>query len=159
MNDLRSFLNQIKKTKDLKTIRKPVSLKYEIASITEKFEDSNAVLFQNVKGRKFPVVSNLIGTRARFAQALGTKMPDIHQKMVKAIGATKKPKIVKNAKFFENTANDISILPIATHFLKESGPFITSSILHTKNQEKNYQKGIIFFYLKWNITVILFLGR
>ena len=142
MNDLRSFLNQIKKTKDLKTIRKPVSLKYEIASITEKFEDSNAVLFQNVKGRKFPVVSNLIGTRARFAQALGVKMPDIHKKMVKAIGATKKPKIVKNAKFFENTANDISILPIATHFLKESGPFITSSILHTKNQEKNYQKKI-----------------
>ncbi len=143
MNDLRSFLNQIKKTKDLKTIRKPVSLKYEIASITEKFEDSNAVLFQNVKGRKFPVVSNLIGTRARFAQALGTKMPDIHQKMVKAIGATKKPKIVKNAKFFENTANDISILPIATHFLKESGPFITSSILHTKNQEKNYQNSSV----------------
>ena len=143
MSDLRSFLNQIKKTKDLKTIKKPVSLKYEIATITEKFEDSNAVLFQNVKGRKFPVVSNLIGTRARFAQALGTKMPDIHQKMVKAIGAPKKPKIVKNAKFFENTSNDISILPIATHFLKESGPFITSSILHTKNQEKNYQNSSV----------------
>ena len=143
MSDLRSFIDQIKKTKDLKTIKKPVSLKYEIATITEKFEDSNALLFQNVKGRKFPVVSNLIGTRARFAQALGTKMPDIHQKMVKAIGATKKPKIVKNAKFFENTSNDISILPIATHFLKESGPFITSSILHTKNQEKNYQNSSV----------------
>ena len=39
--DLRTFLNQIKKTKDLKTIKKPVSLKYEIATITEKFEDSN----------------------------------------------------------------------------------------------------------------------
>ena len=143
MSDLRSFIDQIKKTKDLKTIKKPVSLKYEIATITEKFEDSNALLFQNVKGSKFPVVSNLIGTRARFAQALGTKMPDIHQKMVKAIGATKKPKIVKNAKFFENTSNDISILPIATHFLKESGPFITSSILHTKNQEKNYQNSSV----------------
>ena len=79
MSDLRSFIDQIKKTKDLKTIKKPVSLKYEIATITEKFEDSNALLFQNVKGRKFPVVSNLIGTRARFAQALGTKMPVIHQ--------------------------------------------------------------------------------
>ena len=141
--DLRTFLNQIKKTKDLKTIKKPVSLKYEIATITEKFEDSNAVLFQNVKGRKFPVVSNLIGTRARFAQALGTKIPDIHQKMIKAISATKKPKITKNAKFFENSSNNISILPIATHFLKESGPFITSSILHTKNQEKNYQNSSV----------------
>ena len=66
-NDLRTFLNKIKKTNDLKTIKKSISLKYEIASITEKFEDSNALLFTNVKGRKIPVVSNLIGTRARFA--------------------------------------------------------------------------------------------
>ena len=68
--DLRTFLSEIKKSKDLKTIKKPVSLKYEIATITEKFEDSNAILFENVKGRKFPVVSNLVGTRARFAQAI-----------------------------------------------------------------------------------------
>ena len=141
--DLRTFLTEIRKSKDLKTIKKPVSLKYEIATITEKFEDSNAILFENVKGRKFPVVSNLIGTRARFAQAIGAKIPNIHQKMVKAISATKKPKIASNAKFFENSSNNISILPIATHFLKESGPFITSSILHTKNQEKNYQNSSV----------------
>ncbi|MEC7710717.1 MAG: UbiD family decarboxylase, partial [Thermoproteota archaeon] len=99
--DLRTYLTEIRKSKDLKTIKKPVSLKYEIATITEKFEDSNAILFENVKGRKFPVVSNLIGTRARFAQAIGAKIPDIHQKMVKAISATKKPKISNSAKFFE----------------------------------------------------------
>ena len=142
-NDLRDFLNKIKKTKDLKTIKKSVSLKYEIAAITEKFEDSNALLFENVKSRKFPVVSNLIGTRARFAQAIDAKPSTIHQKMVKAISATKKPKITTNAKFFENTSNNISILPIITHFLNESGPFITSSILHTKNQEKNYQNSSV----------------
>ena len=142
-NDLRDFLNKIKKMKDLKTIKKPVSLKYEIAAITEKFEDSNALLFENVKSRKFPVVSNLIGTRARFAQAIDAKPSTIHQKMVKAISATKKPKITTNAKFFENTSNNISILPIITHFLNESGPFITSSILHTKNQEKNYQNSSV----------------
>ena len=58
-NDLRTFLNQIKKTKDLKTIKKRVSTKFEIATITEQFENSSALLFQNVIGRKFPVVSNL----------------------------------------------------------------------------------------------------
>ena len=142
-NDLRTFLNKIKKTNDLKTIKKSISLKYEIASITEKFEDSNALLFTNVKGRKFPVVSNLIGTRARFAQAIDAKPSTIHQKMVKAISASKKPKITSTAKFFENSSKNISILPIATHFLNESGPFITSSILHTKNKEKNYQNSSV----------------
>jgi len=142
-NDIRTFLNQIKKTNDLKIIKKPVSLKYEIAAITEKFEDSNALLFENVKRRKFPVVSNLIGTRARFAQAIDTKPSTIHQKMVKAIRASKKPKVSQHAKFFENSSKDISILPIVEHFLNESGPFITSSILHTKNQEKNYQNSSV----------------
>ena len=52
-NDLRTFLNQIKKTKDLKTIKKRVSTKFEIATITEQFENSSALLFQNVIGRKF----------------------------------------------------------------------------------------------------------
>ena len=142
-DDLRVYISKLKKSKDIKIIKKPISLKYEIATITEKFENSNALFFENVKGRKFPVVSNLIGTRTRFAQALGIKIPDIHKKMVKAINSTQKPKITANAKFFENSSNDISILPIPTHFLNESGPFITSSILHTKNQEKNYQNSSV----------------
>ena len=141
--DLRDYLSKLKKSKDIKIFKKPVSLKYEIASVTEKFENSHALYFENVKGRNFPVVSNLIGTRERFALALGIKIPDIHKKMVTAINSTKKPKITTNAKFFENSSKDISILPIPTHFLKESGPFITSSILHTKNQEKNYQNSSV----------------
>ena len=71
--DLRTFLSQIKKTNDLKTIKKRVSTKFEIATITEQFENSNALLFQNVIGRRFPVVSNLVGTRTRFAQAIGAR--------------------------------------------------------------------------------------
>ena len=103
-NDLRSFLNQIKKTNDLKTIKKRVSTKFEIATITEQFENSNALLFQNIIGRKFSVVSNLVGTRARFAKAIGAKPTTIHQTMVKAINASKKPKTLQNAKFFENSS-------------------------------------------------------
>jgi len=39
----------------------------------------------------------------------------------------------------ENQSNDISILPIVTHFEKEPGPFITSSIIYTKNPETGTQ--------------------
>ena len=70
-NDLRTFLNQIKKTNDLKTIKKPVSLKYEIAAITEKFEDSNALLFENVEGYDVPILINIFGSHQRMAWALG----------------------------------------------------------------------------------------
>jgi len=51
--DMRSFLQQIKKTNDVFTVKKGVSTKYEIAAITEKLDESKAVLFENIKGSKF----------------------------------------------------------------------------------------------------------
>ena len=137
--DMRSFLQQIKKTNDLFTVKKKVSTKYEIAAVTEKLDGSKAVLFENVQGSKFKLVSNLVGSRDRFAQAINSKKSDINQKIVKAISSAKTPKISTTAKFFENSSNDISILPIVTHFQNESGPFITSSILYTKNLETKSQ--------------------
>ena len=133
---MRSFLQEIKKTNDVFTVKKRVSTKYEIAAVTEKLDGSKAALFENIKGNKFKLVSNLVGSRDRFAQAIGSKKSDINQKIVKAISSAKKPKISASAKFFENSTNDISILPVVTHFQNESGPFITSSILYTRNQEK-----------------------
>jgi len=141
--DMRSFLQQIKKSDDLFTVKKRVSTKYEIAAVTEKLDGSKAALFENVKGSKFKLISNLVGSRDRFAQAIGSKKSDINQKIVKAISSAKKPRISSTAKFFENISKDISILPIVTHFQNESGPFITSSILYTKNQETKSQNSSI----------------
>jgi len=137
--DLRSFLQQIKKTNDLFIVKKKVSTKYEIAAVTAKLDGSKAILFENIKGSKFKLVSNLVGNRARFVQAIGSKKSDINQKIVRAISSAKKPKISTTAKFFENSSKDISVLPIVTHFQNESGPFITSSILYARNQEKKSQ--------------------
>ena len=142
-DDLRKYLQEIKKTNDLIVIKKKVSTKYEIASITEKLDGSKAVLFENIKGSKFKLVSNLVGNRSRFMQAIGSKKSDINQKILRAISSAKKPKISINAKFFENSSKNISILPTVTHFQNESGPFITSSILYTQNQEKKSQNSSI----------------
>ena len=135
MSDLRNYLNIIKKTKDLKIIKKSVSKKYEIAGITAKVDGSHAILFENVKNSNFRVVSNLVGTRKRFGQAVGGNENTIHEKVIQAIRKAKKPKIIKKGKFLENSSSDASILPVITHFEKESGPFITSSIVYAKNPE------------------------
>jgi len=93
--DMRSFLQQIKKSDDLFTVKKRVSTKYEIAAVTEKLDGSKAALFENVKGSKFKLISNLVGSRDRFAQAIGSKKSDINQKIVRSISSAKKPKISK----------------------------------------------------------------
>ena len=124
--DMRSFLQQIKKSGDLVTVKKKVSTKYEIAGVTAKLDGSKAVLFENIRGNKFKLVSNLVGSRERFGLAIGSKRSGIHQKIVQAISSAKRPKISTAAKFFENSSKDISILPIVTHFQNESCLLYTS---------------------------------
>jgi len=139
MTDLRAFLDQIKKFNELSVVKRKVSTKYEIAAVTSKIDGGNAILFENIKESKFRLVANLVGTRARFARAVHTKESNIHQKVISAIESAKKPKIVAAAKFMENRSKDLSILPIVKHFEKEPGPFITSSIIYTQNQETRTQ--------------------
>ncbi|MBI5146171.1 MAG: UbiD family decarboxylase [Thaumarchaeota archaeon] len=139
MTDIRTFIEKIKKTGQLSIIKKNVSTKYEIAAVTAKVDGANAILFENIKESKLRLVANLVGTRARFANAISATELTIHNKMISAIENAKKPKIIPDGKFLENSSKDLSILPIVTHFEKESGPFITSSIIYTLNQEKKAQ--------------------
>ena len=139
MTDLRNYISIIKKNNDLKTIKKPVSTKYEIAGITAKTDGSYAVLFENIKKNKFNLVANLVGTRKRFAIAVGSTEEKIHENIIRSIKKASKPKVISSGKFMENKSNDLSTLPIVTHFEKESGPFITSSIVYAKNPETRKQ--------------------
>jgi 2,5-furandicarboxylate decarboxylase 1 len=138
-SDMRSYLDFIFKKGELAIIKKKVSTKFEIAAVTSKVDGSKALLFENVKDSKFRVVSNLVGTRKRFAYAVGATEDKIHEKVISAIKCASKPKIIQKAKFMENQSKDLFTLPIVTHFEKEPGPFITSSIIYTKNQEMGTQ--------------------
>ena len=139
MVDLRNYILQIKKSKDLKTVKTKVSTKFEIAGITAKVDGLHVVLFENIKKSNFSLVANLVGTRKRFALAVGGSENNIHEKVISAIKKAKKPKIVSTGKFMENKSKNLFSLPIVTHFEKESGPFITSSIAYAKNPETGKQ--------------------
>ncbi|HXU95437.1 MAG TPA: UbiD family decarboxylase [Candidatus Nitrosotalea sp.] len=138
-SDMRSYLDILSKNKELAVVKKKVSTKFEIAAITAKMDGSKAILFENVKDSKFRVVSNLVGTRKRFAYAVGAPENKIHEKVISAIKHASKPKISKKPQFTENQSKDLFTLPIVTHFEKEPGPFITSAIIYTKNQEMGTQ--------------------
>jgi len=139
LTDLRNYISLIKKTGDLKIVKTPVSTKYEIAGITAKVDGSFAVMFENIRESEFNLVANLVGTRKRFAQAIGSNEKKIHDKVISAIKKAKKPTVISSGKFMENKSNNLSVMPIVTHFEKESGPFITSSIAYVKNPETGKQ--------------------
>lgn len=139
MTDLRCYIDVLQKKDDLITIHKNVNTKFEIAGVTSKLDNSKTVLFTNIEGSYFRLVSNLIGTKTRYAQAIGAQENNIHNKIIHAIDNASMPNIISTGKFLANRSTDLSILPIVTHFEKEPGPFITSSIIHVQNPHSETQ--------------------
>ena len=137
--DLRGYITKVASAGELAVVKRKVSTKYEIAAITAKLDGSKAALFENVRESRFRVVSNLVGTKKRFALAVGAPEAGIHDKVSHAISHAAKARVATTARFMENQSRDLYDLPVITHFEKEPGAFITSSVIYTQNQETGTQ--------------------
>ncbi len=73
--NLRSFLDLLRRENDLTTIEAEVDPNLELAEIHRRVIDAGgpALLFQRVKGSRFPVVTNLFGTQKRIELAFGKR--------------------------------------------------------------------------------------
>jgi 2,5-furandicarboxylate decarboxylase 1 len=140
--NLRDFLSILEDKNELLIIDKKVNKKFQLASIVGKLDKKEAILFTNVEGSKFKVVSNILGTRNRFFY--GIKTNSDHDKIdfsnFAAINKENYPiKISSDAPFYKNSSKNLFDLPIITHFEKDAGPFITSSIIYVKDEETGNQ--------------------
>jgi len=139
---LRQFLSILQDNNELLTIDKKVSKKFQLAAIVGKLDKKEAVLFTNVEDSKFKVVSNILGTRNRFFYGFNTNDGNgkIDFSNFANINKESYPiKISSDAPFYKNNSNDLFDLPIITHFEKDAGPFITSSIVYVKDEESKSQ--------------------
>ena len=139
MNDLRAYVDAVDAAGDLAVVRRQTSPRYEVAAVTAKADGSRAVLFDNVEGSDFRLVANLVGTRERFAMAVGSGRAGIHERMISCIDGASGPGVSERGLFMENRTGDASGLPVVTHFEKEPGPFITSSIIYARDPETKSQ--------------------
>lgn len=144
--DLRNYIDLLGKNGELATVKKPVSTKFEIAAVTARLDGKKAVIFENVKESKIRVAANICGTRRRFALAINADPRSIHNRVFNALSKPAKPN-TGDGKFNENTSTDLSILPIVTHFEKDAGPFITSSIVFAREQETGNQNASVHRFL------------
>ena len=85
--DLREFLARLEKNGQLERITAPVSQDLEITEIADRVmkgarEQNVALLFENVRGQRMPVVIGLFGTAERMAWALGVeRLDDLNAKL------------------------------------------------------------------------------
>jgi 4-hydroxy-3-polyprenylbenzoate decarboxylase len=156
---LHAFVDALRKAGELHTISARVDPYLEIAEITDRVVKAGgpALLFTNVTGSKFPVLTNQFGTHRRMAMALDAadlgeaaarvrKLIDIAPPgaaftekiaalMRLAPLANAVPKTVREGSVQEVVMRepDLTKLPVLTTWPLDGGPFVTLPLVITKD--------------------------
>jgi UbiD family decarboxylase len=131
---LREFLKQAETKKEILHVKDEVSTRFEIPFIMKSFDNQDSVLFfEKVKNYETKIVANVCGTRKRICAALNVDHDKLYRKLMDAWRSPRKPKIVEDSPVKEIVENDLSKIPVLTHFERDAGPYITSAVVYARS--------------------------
>jgi menaquinone biosynthesis decarboxylase len=159
--NLHSFLKQLRHEGELHTIDATVDPYLELAEIHRRViaEEGPALLFSNVKGSPFPVVTNLFGTMRRIELAFGTRPEQLVNEAIKLVDRLMPPTIgslwkekkwllelmkiglqtvdATKAPVLETVQPTVDLhqLPALTSWQEDGGPFFTLPLVYTEHPE------------------------
>jgi UbiD family decarboxylase len=158
--DLRSFLDHLRRDRDVVEIRAEVDPVEEVAEIHRRVIAGGgpALLFTNVKGADFPLVTNLFGTPRRAELAFGERPLAFIKRLVHLAETMLPPTPAKlwdardmafaAARIGTKRRNDgpvtdvvtsdvrLDRLPALTCWPEDGGPFVTLPLVYTTHPEK-----------------------
>ena len=141
--DLRSFLDLIKRTRpaDFQIVSRPVDPAYEITALVAKLEKEGrrrpVLLFENVKGTSFSVLTNLHASRSRLAAAINAAPDQMLPTYLRAMERPVAPRVVATGPVKEVVRRggdvDLGALPQIVHHERDAGPYVTAAISFAKD--------------------------
>lgn len=140
-NNLSDYLGKLEVLGELQRISVEVDPQYEIGAICRKLNTTKgpAVLFENVKGSKIPVVGQLLASNRRLAIAIDSTEEDLFHDTLKRsanlippnrVGAGPCQEVVKYG-----SDVDLNELPLVTNNPSDGGPYITAGHVILKDPE------------------------
>ncbi len=155
--NLRSFIEQLRREDELTEIETEVDPYLEIAEIHRRVidEQGKALLFKNVKGSPYPVITNMFGTAKRIDIAFGKKPQELVKKAVEAVEVLLPPKPKELWKFRDlaftalklgtkkvrrapvlevrDEPADLEQLPLLQLWHEDGGHFVTLPLVYTES--------------------------
>jgi len=166
-SSLRTFLDLLTRENEITTIKAEVDPYLELAEIHRRVIDEGgpALLFERVKGSRYPVVTNLFGTKRRIDLAFGPKPEALVREMVQVAESLLPPRpgeLWKHRSLGKevlrlgtrNTTRSpvtqcvdrparLDELPVLTTWQEDGGPFLTLPLVYTENPlTKKHNLGI-----------------
>ena len=158
--DLRAFLHQLRRDRDIVEIGAEVDPRLEAAEIHRRVIAAGgpALLFTNVKGAAFPLVTNLFGTARRAELAFGPRPLEFIQRIVHLAETLLPPTPAKlwaardvaldamkvgtrrlaAGPVREVVTSDVRLdqLPVITCWPEDGGPFVTFPLVYSQHPDK-----------------------
>ena len=159
--DLRSFIDTLRRDGSIVTIDEPVDPRLEVAEIHRRVIAAGgpALLFTNVKGSRFRLVTNLFGTAKRAELAFGERPLRLIKRLVHLAETLLPPtpgklwgardvgmellrvgtRRVPTGPVVERVTADVRLdeLPVITSWPEDGGPFITLPLVYTTHPERS----------------------
>lgn len=158
-SDLREFIEELRRSNQLMVVDAPVDPHLEVAEIHRRVIAAGgpALLFTNVQGAHFPLVTNLFGTRERAQKAFGSRPHKLIRSLTEAIPDLMPPTVSKlwskrdlgrellkvglkrmrTGAVLESLSEeaDLGRLPVITSWPDDGGPFITLPLVYTEHPD------------------------
>jgi len=141
--DLRSFLDLLKRKRpdDLQVISREIDPAYEITALVVKLDrelgQRPVLLFERVRGSRFPVLTNLHASRSRLALAMNAAPAETLRTYVQAMERPVAPRVVSSGPVKEVvlTGGQVNLgeLPQIVHHEGDAGVFLTAAISFAKD--------------------------
>lgn len=131
-HDLKSWLARLDERGSLKRVSRSVSLRHELAALSQKEDGRNALLFERTDGAPMPVAANVACRREWYADAMGVAPGELLREVQRRQEIKIKPNAVADAPFLRNIiTKDIDvrkILPLPTYHELDGGPYISAGV-------------------------------
>jgi 2,5-furandicarboxylate decarboxylase 1 len=141
--DLRGYLDLVKRKRpdELVIVDREVDPAHEITALVVKLEREArrrpVLIFENVRGTRFPVLTNLHASRGRLALALGAPPEDLLRTYLRAMERPVAPRVVTTGPVKDVVLRggdvDLRALPQIVHHQGDAGVFITAAISFAKD--------------------------
>jgi 2,5-furandicarboxylate decarboxylase 1 len=145
MNDLRTFLDEIKRNdpQQLLTISQKVSINYTATALAfelEKRGKAPVLIFENLEGfENLKLVANLFGSREMTARSVGVGAKDFFNKFSDCLDALVPAEHISQGPVHEikwtGSNADLTKLPIPYHFSEDAGPYITAGMVAARDPD------------------------
>lgn len=139
---MREFVHKLKARGDLLVVDREIDPAHELAAVTQLAQKKWAkpVMFTNVKGTSFPVVSNVYSTRERLGEVIGINSADFCRQWsrLSSLGAADMQDALvpaSAADLPEYEEVKLSDLPLITYSGRDGGAYFTSAMFIAKDPE------------------------